>query len=643
MSELLFFYYKSPTVETAESRYWVEGGTGNTNSTTNWSEDNGGVSGASLPTSELNAKWTGNSGSGTATINATFACRDFNSTNFTGTIAGSSQLQCYGSLIIGAGVTRNYTSSTTLLATTTGHVVTTNGKAMLNNTTFNGAGGGWTLTDDYNNAGRFITVNNGSPDFGSNTVTCSNFNVIGGTPITENMNIVNTGFINGNSLSYGDVTTTHAGGTNNVAGSNTFDNYSLINTGGYGAQTVTGGTTQTINEDYVISGNNATTERACQKPLTSGTAVNIVVNGTASITNTDLIGMVYTGTATPVAAPGVGDGGGNSGITFDAPKTVYWKDSGVASTSLLSDNYVTTSGGVTPATALLQDTVNIDANSIATTGRTLAMSTSKGRYPGLDFTGATNTPTLSITQESYVYGSVTLISAMTLSGTSFLYMAGDKDMTFTSAGKTLPFSFRVDAFDGSVTIQDALSCGGFSVINGDFDFNNQTATVSAYIGTGTGNTNLRDVQLTFASEGSPFTNIAPRTMSGTTASVKYTYSGANATSLPLGGATLPQFWNATGSTSICTISNACTITELKSDASRSFKFPAGQIVSVETLNIGINCTFASTTASQATIDNTSGIAHTATGTTVTNINYTGAGLTVTGGVDGGGNTGVTFV
>lgn len=72
------------------ARFWVNGGNGNTNSTTNWSASSGGASGASVPTSVDSATWDANSGVGTVTVNAAFACLTANFTGFTGTFAGSS-------------------------------------------------------------------------------------------------------------------------------------------------------------------------------------------------------------------------------------------------------------------------------------------------------------------------------------------------------------------------------------------------------------------------------------------------------------------------------------------------------------------------------------------------------------------------
>jgi hypothetical protein len=108
------------------ARYWVSGGTGNTNSTTNWSTTSGGASGASVPTLVDDAIWDNLSGSGTVTINATLSVLSANFTGFTGTLAGSSTFQIYsGGITLGAGMTITHTGSLSAQASATW---TSNGK-----------------------------------------------------------------------------------------------------------------------------------------------------------------------------------------------------------------------------------------------------------------------------------------------------------------------------------------------------------------------------------------------------------------------------------------------------------------------------------------------------------------------------------
>jgi len=75
------------------NRYWVSGGTGNWNSTTNWSTTSGGVSGATVPGASDAALFDATSGSGTATLNISPDIQRLTLTGFTGTLAfGSNKI-----------------------------------------------------------------------------------------------------------------------------------------------------------------------------------------------------------------------------------------------------------------------------------------------------------------------------------------------------------------------------------------------------------------------------------------------------------------------------------------------------------------------------------------------------------------------
>jgi hypothetical protein len=164
-------------------RYWVGGtGTWNGTSTTNWSASSGGASGASVPTSADNVFFDANSNTGTTSFTVTMAtvaavCADFDATAVDGvmTLAGTVALDVYGSfrLPINTSFIRSYNGLTTLRATTTGKTVSLNGNA-LNNVTFDGVGGGWTLSNAFLAFGG-TTLTNGSLNLGGFTFTAFNF------------------------------------------------------------------------------------------------------------------------------------------------------------------------------------------------------------------------------------------------------------------------------------------------------------------------------------------------------------------------------------------------------------------------------------------------------------------------------------
>lgn len=73
------------------NRYLVSGGTGNWNSSTNWSETDGGASGASFPVSGDAVFLTATSATG-ITVNVASACSSFNCTGYTNTLTMTSTL-----------------------------------------------------------------------------------------------------------------------------------------------------------------------------------------------------------------------------------------------------------------------------------------------------------------------------------------------------------------------------------------------------------------------------------------------------------------------------------------------------------------------------------------------------------------------
>ena len=206
------------------NRYWVGGtGTWNGTSTTNWSASSGGASGASVPTLVDSVFFDANSNTGTAAFTVTLAtatanCLDFDATAVDGvmTMAGSVNINIYGNFLLPAtNFIRTYTGNTSFTAVTTGKTVDFNGTSWASNITFNGVGGGWTLSNPLITTGN-ISLTNGS--FNSN-----NKNVTGAV---FNFNNVNT-----KTLTLGTSTVTITGGTSTTGfvGSSAGTTYDVIN------------------------------------------------------------------------------------------------------------------------------------------------------------------------------------------------------------------------------------------------------------------------------------------------------------------------------------------------------------------------------------------------------------------------------
>ncbi|GAI82708.1 unnamed protein product, partial [marine sediment metagenome] len=107
-----------------------------------------------------------------------------------------------------------------------------------------------------------------------------------------------------------------------------------------------------------------------------------------------------------------GDCGGNTDITFTDPAAQYWH----VDTGSWSDPtkwfLATDGGGGAGRVPLPQDDVYIDANSIDSGGKTITVDMPRiGK--SIDFTGVLNSPTVSLSNHIYIYGSLTLVNGLT--------------------------------------------------------------------------------------------------------------------------------------------------------------------------------------------------------------------------------------
>ncbi len=191
------------------ARYFVGGGTGDWNSTTNWSASDGGASGASFPIAGDDVFLTAASGVNTLTVNTASACTSITCTGFTGTLAGSSNLTVAGNTTLGAGMTNTYTGNLIISATAT---INTNGIDLYILTT----------------SGNLITYT-----LASNIKVTNTWNVNSGsaTYFSGAFTIEITGTLNANVAS-GSINSTSNNTIILLSGNSTFTGYSgAINTG----------------------------------------------------------------------------------------------------------------------------------------------------------------------------------------------------------------------------------------------------------------------------------------------------------------------------------------------------------------------------------------------------------------------------
>ena len=107
-------------------RYWVTGGSGNYDSTTNWSTSSGGASGASVPTTADDAVWDVNSGAGTVAINVASVAKSVDFTNFTGTLDFQDTLAVAGNITLGLEMFFSNTTGPPFLRVTAAATLTSN-------------------------------------------------------------------------------------------------------------------------------------------------------------------------------------------------------------------------------------------------------------------------------------------------------------------------------------------------------------------------------------------------------------------------------------------------------------------------------------------------------------------------------------
>lgn len=494
-------------------RYWVGGaGTWNSSSTTNWSTTSGGSGGASVPTSSDNVFFDSGSDNGapfTVTMSGTVSCNNWtiSTLDYATTFSGSTTFSVYGSLSF---PTTNLTVSAirpTFAATTTGKTIQTNGIQMPG--TFEGHGGAWTFLSDWNGA---LRINDGTLNTNGYTVTGSmNNNVFsaGGEVVVLNLgsstlnvtqwtltpssamepaydltvnagtSTINIGSVTGAAFYGGNQTYNNVNFTDGtswpnavqIAHDNTFNNLTFASVTSTGSVTYGGPngavSTQTVTGTLTLGSANQINRRLKFQNL------EFVVANVATLADTDFQNVTVTGASAPWSGTRLGNCTGNSGIIFDPGKTVYWVYP-ISQSFFQPFAWATTPGGTADGTSmpLAQDTAVITdayppAGTTITAGSFLPL-------PNIDFSSRTsNAVTFTNSLSTFIYGSFTLSSAVTLGGSASLTFSGNAPSTITTAGKTLPYSTITISNLGGVQLLDNCTTNNSSIllVNGSLDLN----------------------------------------------------------------------------------------------------------------------------------------------------------------------------
>jgi hypothetical protein len=492
-------------------RYWV-GGTASWDGTagTKWALTSGGLGGQAVPTSADDVFFS-NLSTGTCTITTgNTGAKSINCTGFTGTIAGSAAITVSGSITLVAGMTYTASGTITINATAT---LTTASKTF-GALTINGSGITVTLGDALSMASASITITAGTFDTAGYNITAGNLlsnntntrtislnastvtlstsvNLTTTTNLTFNAGTsqINLSQATSNLLSSG-VTFYNVSFTNTaltlpiITGANTFNNLTFAARAASGIGTVTLGANQTINGTLTVqSGATDPTRRLLIASNTIGTA-RTITSAANTIFGADFQDITAAGAASWTDSSRTnywGDCKGNTGITFNAGRTVYWNLAGAQNWS--ATGWTDTSTGTPNAQyfPLAQDTATFtDAGSVTGT-----ITVNAAWHIGtMDMSGRTSAMTLSTGSiEPFIYGNWTNGSGTTLSGDQAIYFSGRTTQTITSASKTFSQQITINSPSGTVVLADALTLSSarlLFLLRGTFNANNQNVSTGLF-------------------------------------------------------------------------------------------------------------------------------------------------------------------
>jgi fibronectin-binding autotransporter adhesin len=498
----------------------------------------------------------------------------------------------YGDWTFGSGITISGAQTMSFTGRNT-QVITSAGKTFSGGITVESYGGTVELADALNMGSQILTVGNGTFDtkgynvtagtlsstnsnvreirLGASTVTLSG-NVFFGTSTNLTFDASTSSIVfttasatidGGNQTFYGVSFTSTGAGTHTANQSNTFNSLSITAPASANLRQVAFSGDQTITGTLTAAGATAV-RRVMLRSSVVGTTRTLTV-GTLSADDCDFRDITIAGTAAGGSPTRAGDCGGNSGVTFPAPKTVYWNLAGSQNWS--ADGWATTSGGV-PATnnfPLAQDTAVFDDTGSAGTV-TVNGSFNIGT---LDMSARTTAMTLQGNTAYSVYGNWTFGSGITHSGTATVTFSGRGTSTITSAGKTFSGGITIDCGPSTVQLADALELNTartLTLTTGTFDAVSYNVTAGRHSYSAS-NTTLKMGSGTFTASGTGgvwtasggltfYKGTADILLSNTTTTAR-TFQGSSLSynKLTIGGAT---------GTSTLTISDNNQFTELAS-------------------------------------------------------------------------------
>jgi hypothetical protein len=531
------------------------------------------------------------SGSGSITINTGSVCRSLNCTGYTGTVthtagvtlnvgdatAGASNVAV--KLVSGMTYTGSSTGNFKFISTSVTQQTIDFASKTMGAVTWDGAGGSWQLTGTMtqNSSSAGCTVTNGTLDTNGQTCSWQSLGLGVGTKtltlgasaisITASTSTVWSFGTNASGFTFNSGTSSITfGATGSVTASLGAQTYYDVSITGSGSVTITGGATFhnltrsstvqgsqalvvqndiTITNLFTCTGTNTANQgvRIVLSPslvTNIGTQRTITVNGSYSFTNVDFNFINAAGSATlPWTGTSMGDGEGNSNITFDSPRTLYWI--GVPTNWFTLARWSLSSGGAAASTVpLAQDDCKIDSNSGVTASGTFSTGL---RFMGrnIDFTGMPNAATTTFAQGGFnpaIGGSLTWASGMALTASSagaWNFSIGSRSVTLTNNGVTYPanWSNRCGGSGGTFNIADDLTMNAnttFTFDGGTLNAGTANVTVGVF---SSNNANTRTLNM----------GSGTWTISGTSGQV---WNYGVTTGLTHNGGTAPLIFSDTG-------------------------------------------------------------------------------------------------
>jgi hypothetical protein len=517
-------------------RYWVNGaGTWDATTTTNWATTSGGAGGASAPTSADNVIFDSLSNATlyTVTVGTNAVCNDLTAAgplvgNVTFSWVSTSRINCHGSMTLPAtGIT--WTSATSsqinFSATTTGKTITTNGVSLgSTNIALNGIGGAWTLGSAYTSTAGLFIVTNGTLNTGNFNITAGAFavNVAGGTQVINlgsstvtlsasasitfsqtagltfnagtsqiNCSTASPTFAGGGQTFYNVSFTSAGNGTTTITGANTFNDLNQISRSATGTRIVSLGANQTVSGTLTLGAANTSIRRIQVQSDIIGTQRTITLNGSlATLADCDFRDISAAGSVGTWTGTRLGNGLGNSGITFDAAKDVYWNLA--AGGVWTATAWALSSGGAVDANnfPLAQDKVIIE-NTGLDSAASISVSLAVYWFGELDISTRTLPMTFaSGSFQAIIYKNVTLSSAVTMTGTGAWNFNGQgttQILDVNTATFTPPFT--IDSPTGTLQLAENTTCSGtVTLASGTLSLNNFNLTCLIF---SSSNTNTR--------------------------------------------------------------------------------------------------------------------------------------------------------